>query len=49
MPEWKLNIFVRVVTRRAETEGKTVDEILDSYPLLTNEEKETIKARINAQ
>lgn len=48
MPEWKLNIFARVVLRRMETEGKTVDEVLESYPLLTEDEKRAIKERVDA-
>jgi len=28
MPEWKKNIFVHVVKRRMQDEGKTAEEIL---------------------
>lgn len=42
MPEWKRNIFVRVVTRRMAEEGRTAVEILDDYPALTADEKQTI-------
>ena len=48
MPEWKRNIFVRVVTRRMAVEGKTAEEILAEDPALTVEEKEEILAAIAA-
>lgn len=42
MPAWKLNIFVRVVTRRMAEEGRTAEEILAEYPALTAEERREI-------
>jgi len=42
MPEWKKNIFVRVVNRRMQDEGKTAEEILLEYPALTEAEKTEI-------
>ena len=42
MPEWKKNIFVRVVNRRMQDEGKTAEEILLEYPALTDDEKNEI-------
>jgi len=42
MPEWKKNIFVRVVNRRMQDEGKTAEEILLEYPALTEAEKAEI-------
>lgn len=38
MQEWKRNIFVRVVRRRMQKEGRTAEEILAEYPALTEEE-----------
>lgn len=46
MPTWKLNIFVRVVKARMGSEGKTADEILTSYPALSNSEKQEIKDNV---
>ena len=46
MPTWKKNIFVRVVTRRMQNEGKTAEEILSEYPALTDEEKAEIIAAL---
>mgnify|MGYP000666079575 CR=1 FL=1 len=46
MPSWKLNIFVRVVTRRMAEEGRTAEEILAEYPTLTEEERQEILAAI---
>ena len=40
-----LKIFVRVVTRRIES-GETLNEILDSFTKLSNEEKEAIRIAI---
>jgi len=44
MPEWKKNIFVRVVRTRMEQEGRAAEEILAEYPALTEEEKTEILA-----
>jgi len=46
MPEWKKNIFVRVVNRRMQDEGKTAEEILLEYPALTEAEKAEILAAL---
>jgi len=46
MPEWKKNIFVRVISTRMATERRTAEEILAEYPSLTQEEKEEILAAI---
>jgi len=48
MAAWKLNIFVRVITRRMAEEGRTAEEILAEYPALTAEEKQEILAAIVA-
>ena len=48
MPTWKRNIFVRVVTRRMQEEGRTAEYIIMEYPALTAEEKAEILAAINA-
>lgn len=46
MPEWKKRIFVRVVSRMMEEEGRTAEEILAEYPALTGEERQEILAAI---
>ena len=46
MPEWKKNIFVRVVNRRMQDEGKTAEEILLEYPALTEDDKTEILAAL---
>jgi len=46
MPEWKKNIFVRVVSRRMAEEGRTAEEILVEYPALTEDEKTEILAAL---
>ena len=46
MPEWKKNIFVRVVRMRMQREGRTAEEILAEYPALTEEEKVEILAAL---
>jgi uncharacterized protein (DUF433 family) len=46
MPSWKKNIFVRVITRRMVEEGRTTEEILAEYPVLTAEEKQEILSAI---
>ncbi len=46
MPEWKKNIFVRVVRKRMQDEGRTAEEILAEYPALTVEEKAEIIAAL---
>ena len=37
MPTWKRNIFVRVVTRRMQEEGRTAEDVLEEYPELKPE------------
>ncbi len=50
LSESMLNIFVRVVKRKMDLEGKTAEEVLQVYPALTEEEKEQIlEAIINEQ
>ena len=46
MPTWKKNIFVRVVNKRMQDEGKTAEEILIEYPALTEAEKTEIISAI---
>lgn len=46
MPEWKKNIFVRVVRARMKQEGRAAEEILSEYPALTEEEKAEILAAL---
>lgn len=46
MPSWKLNLFVRVVTRRMAGEIRTAEEILIEYPALTEAEKTEIISAI---
>ena len=46
MPEWKKNIFVRVVRKRMQDEGRIAEEILAEYPALTVEEKAEILAAL---
>ena len=40
-----LNIFIRTIKRRIE-KGETLDEILESYTKLSNEDKEQIRNAI---
>lgn len=49
MPTWKRNIFIRVVTRRMQEEGRTAEEILLEYPALTEEERHEILSAITTQ
>lgn len=46
MPEWKKNIFVRVVRTRMQQEGRSAEDILTEYPALTVEEKDEILAAL---
>jgi len=46
VPTWKKNIFVRVVNKRMQDEGKTAEEILIEYPALTEAEKTEIISAI---
>jgi uridine kinase len=46
MPAWKKNIFVRVVKRRMQDEGRTAEDIIQEYTKLTADEKADILAAI---
>jgi len=46
VPTWKRNIFVRVVTRRMQEEGRTAEDVLEEYPALTSDEKTEILAAL---
>lgn len=46
MPPWKRNIFVRVVSKRMQEEGRMAEEILAEYPALMAEEKQEILTAI---
>ena len=46
MPAWKKNIFVRVVNRRMQDEGRTAEDIIQEYTKLTADEKAEILAAI---
>ena len=48
MLTWKRNIFVRVITRRMQEEGRTAKDIIMEYPALTEDEKAEILSEINA-
>lgn len=48
MTESALNIFLRVIRRRLE-KGEHLENILASYPKLSDEEKETIKEKLELQ
>jgi uncharacterized protein (DUF433 family) len=48
MPDWKKNIFVRVISRRMAEENRTAEDILAEYPALTAEEKTEIKNAITS-
>jgi len=44
---FQINIFVRVVKRKVETEGRTAADILDNdYPALTDTDKNNILSKI---
>ena len=46
MPAWKKNIFVNAIKARMEVEDRTVEDIIQDYPKLTEEEKVEILAEI---
>lgn len=46
MQGWKLRIFVIAIKVRMADEGITLDEALNSYPKLTDEEKAEIRKTI---
>jgi len=47
MLAWKRNIFVRIVIRRMQEEGRTAEDIIMEYPALTEDEKAEILSEIN--
>lgn len=48
MPSWKLGLFVRVYERRLK-EGETMQTIDESYPKLTENEKEEIHQNLKLE
>lgn len=48
MPSWKLSIFVNAVKIRNERGEGTYEEILATYPKLTDAEKKEILAVLNS-
>lgn len=46
MPKWKFNIFKRAILARMEAEQATREEILATYPRLTEEEKNELRKEI---
>lgn len=46
MPSWKFNIFVRAIKVRMEAEQATREEILETYPRLTESEKNELREAI---
>ena len=47
MVGYKLRIFVRAIKKRMTDEGISAEEALESYPKLTEEEKQEILNAIN--
>jgi uncharacterized protein (DUF433 family) len=45
MTKSAMNIFIRVISRRMEA-GEDLEDILNSYPKLTEEEKNEIRERL---
>lgn len=45
MTKSAMNIFIRVISRRMEA-GEDLEDILNSYPKLTEEEKNEIRERV---
>lgn len=45
MTKSAMNIFIRVITRRMNA-GEDLEDILNSYPKLTEEEKNEIRERL---
>jgi uncharacterized protein (DUF433 family) len=45
MTKSAMNIFIRVISRRIEA-GEDLEDILNSYPKLTEEEKNEIRERL---
>nr|WP_308743530.1 hypothetical protein [uncultured Anaerocolumna sp.] len=49
MPSWKLCIFKRAVIIRCGVGEGTVEEIVSTYPKLTEEEQQEVIAEVNAE
>ncbi len=49
IPTWKKNIFVRAINLRIKMEDKTAEELVNTYPLLTKDEKVEILKEISKQ
>lgn len=49
MPAWKLRMFVRVISRRMQEEGRSAEEVLSEYSALTEEEKQEILNALEVQ
>ena len=49
MPTWKLNIFVRAIKQRMESEQRTAEDIITEYVLLREEEKAEILNNIGGE
>ena len=47
MPAWKKNIFVNAIKARMVQENRTVEDIIQDYPRLTEAEKTEILGTIN--
>lgn len=45
MTKSAMNIFIRVISRRMEA-GEDLEDILNSYPKLTEEEKNEIREKL---
>ena len=43
MPTWKKRIFVNAIKIQLRTEEKTLEEILEAYPKLTDAEKDILR------
>jgi len=46
MPTWKLNIFVRAIKQRMESEQRTAGDITTEYVLLSDDKKTEILSNI---
>ncbi|MCS7241830.1 hypothetical protein [Candidatus Caldatribacterium sp.] len=47
MPEWKKRIFLRVISRKIQEEGRTIDDVLSEYQALTEEEKQELREALS--
>lgn len=43
LKEYQIRLFVRVISRRMEEEGKEFDDIIKEYPALSLKDKKKIK------